>query len=347
MSHETFELIGRLRETKRRAAMATLVRTAGATPRKEGTKMFVGEDGSIFGSVTIGGCVDGRVIERAAEVLASGVPERLTTSLGDGEAWEIGLTCGGAVEVFIEPLTETVLEVYEAARQEWAAGRTVSIVTALSGAAPGARTLLGQDGGVLSADPAFPIELLVERCGEGLFTEVLRPPVQLVIFGASAVAIPLVTFARMLGFRTVVIDGRSRFATRERFPDVDELQLGIVSELARQRALGPSTPVVLVTHDYKIEIPVLKRALASSAPYIGLLGNRRRGAAILQVLREDGIDEAQLARIRVPIGLDLGGETASEIALCIIAEIAAVMHGRNAGPMSTRTPVADRMLQER
>jgi xanthine dehydrogenase accessory factor len=253
------------------------------------------------------------------------------------------------VEVFIEPLTDPVLAIYEAAREEWSAGRSVSIVTALSGDSRGSRALTGDGGSVLSADPTFPLALLAERCTDAVFTEILRPPIRLIVFGASAVAMPLVTFARMLGFQTVVIDGRSRFATRERFPDADRLQVGIVSELAGNLALGPSTPVVLVTHDYKIEIPVLKIALASHAPYIGLLGNRRRGAAILQLLRDDGIPESQLARVRVPIGLDLGGETAAEIALCIIAEIAAVMHGRNAAPMSTRTlaPVAEPALQER
>ncbi|HEX7419896.1 MAG TPA: XdhC family protein, partial [Thermoanaerobaculia bacterium] len=125
MSHETFDLIERLRRAGKRATMATLVRTVGTTPRKEGTKMFVGSDGGIFGSVTIGGCVDARVIEQAGEVLSSSTPHLINVQLGDEEAWEIGLTCGGAVDVYVEPLDEDIMKLYEAARDEWQAGRAV------------------------------------------------------------------------------------------------------------------------------------------------------------------------------------------------------------------------------
>jgi xanthine dehydrogenase accessory factor len=334
MSHETFELIDKLRRTGRRAAMATLVRTHGTTPRKEGTKMFVGDDGAVFGSVTIGGCVDARVIEHSAEVLASSAPQLLTMQLGDEEAWEIGLTCGGTVEVFIEPLTAATFETYEAARREWDAGRGSAIVTTM-----GVRSKV-------ESGPA-PLESMANRVlvplstfdltpSPGKHVELLRPPPRLVIFGASAVAIPLTSFARALGFRTVVVDGRARFASRERFPEADDLQIGIASEIAGELALGASTPVVLVAHDYKIDVPVLKQALASDTPYIGLLGSRRRGAAILQLLRDDGVAEEQLTRVRVPIGLDLGGETAAEIALSIISEVVAVMRGRSGGAMKAR-----------
>src|ERR1700738_4027916 len=131
MSHETFELIERLRRAGRRAAMATLVRTTGTTPRKEGTKMFVGDGGSIFGSVTIGGCVDARVIEQSQEVLSSTTPRLINMQLGDEEAWEIGLTCGGAVDILVEPLSESVVEMYDVARREWEAGRSVAIATTI------------------------------------------------------------------------------------------------------------------------------------------------------------------------------------------------------------------------
>jgi len=325
MSHETFELIERLRRAGRRAVMATLVRTKGTTPRKEGTKMFVGDKGDIFGSVTIGGCVDGRVIEHSTAVLESSSPQLLDFQLGDEEAWEIGLTCGGAVDVFVEPLTEDVLALYEKARAEWEAGRTAAIATVVSGAETGRHFLVAdppRSSGTMTLD------------GREVYIEVLRPPSTLVVFGASAVAIPLVTFAKNLGFRTIVIDGRAKFATRERFADADEIRIGIVSEIASQMQLGPATPVVLVAHDYKIDMPVLKRALATNVPYIGLLGSRRRGAAILQMLRDDGISDDQLARIRTPIGLDLGGDSAAEIALSIVSEIVAVTHGKSGAPLT-------------
>jgi xanthine dehydrogenase accessory factor len=329
MSHETFELIERLRQTGRRAAMATLVRTTGTTPRKEGTKMFVGDGGSIFGSVTIGGCVDARVIEHSNEVLESSSPRLLNMQLGDEEAWEIGLTCGGAVDVLVEPLNDSIFEMYETARREWQAGRSVAIATVISS---GERFLMTEE----RAASWPPNSRTVMQDGRDVYIEVLRPPATLLIFGAGAVAIPLVTFAKTLGFQTVVVDGRARFASRERFPDADDIRVGIASEIADQMKLSASTPIVLVAHDYKIDVPILKKALASDAPYIGLLGSRRRGAAILQMLRDEGVSDAQLARVRNPIGLDLGGESAADIALSIVSEVVAVMHGRSGSALSAK-----------
>jgi xanthine dehydrogenase accessory factor len=311
MSHETFELIEQLRRSGKRSTMATLVRTIGTTPRKEGTKMFVGEGGAIFGSVTIGGCVDAKVIEQADDVLRSSKPRRIELQLGDEEAWEIGLTCGGAVEVFVEP--------FDAKLYALAGARPVAIATNV---VTGAHALI--------EPPDGKSRMLNDR----IYIEVLRPPSTLIIFGASAVAIPLVTFAKTLGLRTVIIDGRARFASRERFPDADDIRVGIVSEIAGEMQFGPATPIVLVAHDYKIDVPVLEKALASDAPYIGLLGSRRRGATILQMLRDAGVADAQLARVRTPIGLDLGGESAADIALSIISEIVAVTHGKNGSPLS-------------
>lgn len=283
--------------------------------------MFVGDGGSIFGSVTIGGCVDGRVIEHSGEVLENSAPRLLNMQLGDEEAWEIGLTCGGAVDVFVEPVTDSMMRMYDDARAELEAGRSVAITTVLAGEGAGSRTLL-KEGWPWPAS------------SNTLFVEVLRPRPTLLIFGASAVAMPLIPFAKALGFRTVVVDGREKFASRERFPDADDIRVGIASEIAGQLEPGPSTAVVLVAHDYKIDVPVLEKALAGSAPYIGLLGSRRRGAAILQMLRDSGVAEAQLARVRNPIGLDLGGESAADIALSIISEVVAVMHGKSGSALS-------------
>ena len=299
MSFETFDLLDRLRRSGKRAVMATLVRTKGSTPRKEGSKMFVDSDGNIFGSVTIGGCVDGRVIEASHEVLMSSTPRLLSMKLGDDEAWEIGFTCAGEIDVLVEPVTADLLQMYDDARREIEAGRTATIARAHTG-----------------------------------YVETLRPRTTLVIFGASAIAMPLVPFAKQVGLRTIVVDSRTKFATRERFPDADEIRTGIVSEIAEQLKLGPATPVVLTAHDHKIEVPVLKRVLASDVPYIGLLGSRRRGGAILDILRNDGIAESQLSRIKNPIGLDLGGDSAADIALSIVSEIVATMNGRSGRSLS-------------
>ena len=332
---ETFALIDRLRRSGHRAAMATLVRTIGTTPRKEGTKMFVGEGGSIFGSVTIGGCVDARVIEQSHGVLATSTSRIFNMKLGDEEAWEIGLTCGGAVDVFVEPVTDETAAIYERAREKWQSGHDVAIATVLSGARAGTRTLLDAHA-LHERFPDVTDSKTVTEGSEEIYVEILRPAATLFIFGAGAVAIPLVSLAKTLGLATIVIDGRPRFASPERFPDASEIRVGIVSELAGELPFGPMTPVVLLAHDSKIDLPVLEKALASDAPYIGMLGSRRRGAAMLDLLRERGMSDAQLARVRVPIGLDLGGGTAAEIALSIVSEIVAVLHGRSGSPLSTR-----------
>jgi xanthine dehydrogenase accessory factor len=174
--------------------------------------------------------------------------------------------------------------------------------------------------------------LVVE--GVRAFVECVAPPATLLVVGAGHVAMPLVSLAKELGYRTIVVDGRPRFATRERFPDVDDLRIGIPSELVKSMPLIPSTALVLVAHDYKYDLPVLKHALGTRVGYIGMLGSSRRGNAILNLLREEGVTEEALTRIHVPIGLDLGAQTAPEIALAILAEIQAVRSGKSGRPLS-------------
>ncbi|MBI2493729.1 MAG: XdhC family protein [Candidatus Rokubacteria bacterium] len=345
---ELFDHIDELRRTPRRVVVATLVNTRGTTPRKEGAKMLVGEGGAVLGSVTIGGCVDAQVIEESEDVLTTQRPRLIEMNLGDEDAWEIGLTCGGTIEVFVEPLATALLD---RVRAHAAAGRRGAIVTRLDGE-PG-RKLLVLDDGTLegSLGDAFLDERFAREAREAIaagasrtlflegtraFVEVVAPPALLLVVGAGHVAMPLTQLARILGYRTVVLDGRPRFATRERFPDVDELRVGIPSELVGEYPLGPSTALVLVAHDYKYDLPVLKRALATEAGYVGMLGSARRGAALLALLTEEGVPDAALKRIRVPIGLDLGARSAPEIALAILAEIQAVRGGGSGLPMSAR-----------
>jgi xanthine dehydrogenase accessory factor len=357
---ELFDQIESLRHAEGRAALATLVSTHGTTPRKEGAKMWVGEGGRILGSVTIGGCVDAEVMAEAEDVLSGARPKLLSLDLGDEDAWEIGLTCGGTIEVFLEPVAlgegpspDGALALYETLRSHVAAGGSGAIVTRMDPPDAGAKLLLLDDGrrvGTLG-DPALdegavtaargPLATGVSRTvglgpAEAIrsFVEVHLPLPTLLVVGGSHVAMPLVTLARSLGFRTVVVDGRPRFATRERFPDVDELLIGIPSELVRRIPLRPTTALVLVAHDYKYDLPVLRHALSGEVGYIGMLGSRRRGDAILRMLREEGVSEAALARIRVPIGLDLGGRTAPEIALAILAEIVASRYGGTGRPLA-------------
>jgi len=349
---ELFDRIDELRRGEGRVAVATLVSTRGTTPRKEGAQMLVGEGGRILGSVTIGGCVDAQVIEESEDVLASRVPRLLELSLGDEEAWEIGLTCGGTIEVFVEPLATELLE---RVRVHALAGRRGAIVTRLDGAT-GRKLLVLDDGTVEgSLGDAFLDERFARETeaaiaagvsrtlfleGTRAFVEVFAPPALLLVVGAGHVAMPLTELARILGYRTVVLDGRPRFATRERFPAVDELRVGIPSELVTAYPLVPSTALVLVAHDYKYDLPVLRHALTTEVGYIGLLGSARRGAAILGLLAEEGVGPAALERVRVPVGLDLGARSAPEIALAILAEIQVVRGGGSGLPMRARPPRA-------
>ncbi len=373
---ELFEHLEKLKDAESRVTVATLVNTRGTTPRKEGAKMVVGEGGRVLGSVTIGGCVDAQVIEQSADVLGTNAPRLLELDLGDEEAWEIGLTCGGTIEVFLEPVAldrpgDPSLAFYQTARAHAETGGRAAVITRLDEPGHGKKLLLRDDGqrertarptdaqassgaarivegslGEAFLDQRFTAEaqealaagksrtLFLE--GVRAFVEVFAPPAILALVGASHVAMPLVSFARTLGFRTIVIDGRPRFATRERFPDVDDLKIGIPSELVRDVPMIATTALVLVAHDYKYDVPVLTHALGTPVGYIGLLGSSRRGAAILNLLREDGVPEEALRRVRVPIGLDLGAQSAPEIALAIMSEVLLVQRGASGLPISEK-----------
>ncbi len=358
---ETFEQIDQLRRHERRVAMATLVSAKGSTPRTEGARMWIGEGGRVLGTVTIGGCVDARVLEEAEGALRDDASRLLTMSLGDGDAWEIGLTCGGTVEVLIEPVPlaeprHPITAAYDVVRTEAEAGRRSVLISPLydDGAVREARRLVVREDrsvhGTLG-DAAFDLvatgralDVLhratsrterLERDGVSarFFFELQAPPARLLVFGAGEVAIPLVRLAEVMGWYTVVMDGRERFATRERFPDADELRIGLLAELAAEFEYDASTFVVLVAHDYKFEVPVLRVVLEREPAYIGLLGSRARGAAVLRFLAEEGVTEEQLGRVHVPVGLDIGARTPSEIALSILAEALAVRNGRPGGTM--------------
>ena len=343
---ELFEDIERLAHAEKRVAMATLVATRGTSPKREGAKMWVGEEGRILGSVTIGGCVDARVIAESEQALTSFKSRLVEMKLGNEDAWEIGFSCAGDLDVFIEPVDLTrpdnVFEFYRAVRTAVDHGKRAVLATLLRDSS---RKLLIVEGGEISGSlgaaeldrEAQTVALDLMRKGVSstvslgpdsapVFFETHGPPPSLIVFGASHVAMPLVSLAHDLGLKTIVVDGRPRFATRDRFPDVDELLIGIPSEIAETLAYTSSTYVVLTAHDYKYDLPVLKVALPARPAYVGLLGSKRRGAAIKEFLRDGGMDEALLDQLHVPTGLDIGAETAAEIALSILAETVALKY---------------------
>jgi xanthine dehydrogenase accessory factor len=358
----TFDELDRIRASEKRAAVATLVATKGTSPRKEGARMWVGEAGAILGSVTIGGCVDAEVVRVSEEVLKTSSPRLLSMELGDEDAHALGLTCAGTVEVLVRAVDleagDAMTRAWDRARGHAATGGRAVIVTPLgeSPAGQGAVLVVLDDGsaegtlgdGALDAEAAT---LAGERMQKGVsrtltltsgstpveaFFEVLGRGPQMTIVGAGAITLPLTRMAKSLGMHVVVVDGRERFADPSRFPEADEVLGGMPSEVVETGEYDANSAVVVVAHDYKYDIPVLRAALRTGAGYVGMLGSRKRGGTILKMLIEDGEGEDAIARIRTPIGLDIGGQSAEEIALSILAEVVAVRNGRPGGPMRNR-----------
>jgi xanthine dehydrogenase accessory factor len=333
-----------------RVVQATLVSATGSSSKKIGAKMLVGASGKLLGGVTIGGCVDAQVIEAGDALITSGGRQMLDISLDDDEAWEIGLTCGGTVEVLIECIApsdanDPAVSSYAAVRNALDGDRAAVVATALEGSRTslvidedGIRT--GTLGDPVADDAAASMLPEVLRTGSRaerlptangerrVFFDRFAPPTTLVIVGAGQIAMSLTRFAHELDMRTVVVDGRERYATRDRFPDADEIRLGMPSEIVAELAPGKRNAVILVAHDYKYELPVLRNLLRSTVGYLGMLGSKKRGAAVRDLLREEGFSDDELSRIRTPIGLDIGGKSSPEVALSILAEIVAIRSGK-------------------
>jgi len=357
---EVFDQIEKLGKAEKRVAMATLVATKGTSPKKEGSKMWVSEEGRILGSVTIGGCVDAQVIEESEKALASFEARLLSIALGAEDAWEGGFTCAGTIQVMIEPLDladpeDRLIALYRLVHNEVKSGKRIVVATLLENAS--SKLVIFEDGRVsgtlgeaaldrearetalrlASKRASGAVTLNAASSAHEVFFEAHGPAPALIIFGAGPVSMHLVNLAREMGLRTVVVDGRPRFATRERFPHADELLIGIPSEIARTLEYTSSTFVVLTAHDYKYDIPVLKIVLKTEAAYIGLLGSKKRGQAILKLLKESGVDQQALDRAHVPAGLDIGAQSAAEIALSILAEAFAVKAARRGIPLRERS----------
>ncbi|THV32242.1 XdhC family protein [Glycomyces paridis] len=309
-------------------ALASLVAVSGSAPRPIGTALAVDADGTVCGGVS-GGCVEAAVYTRCREVLDTGQAAVETFGYGDEDAFANGLTCGGSMDVLIvrvEPDDGAVA----AALAAIIAREAVTLVRAVEGpdlGAAAARTARGTTG-PLDLDGAD----LPESSGRvGRFAvEVHRPPPRLLVYGAVDFARPVVTLATTLGFAVTVCDARSVFATPGRFPGADVVVDWPHRHFATARP-DADTAVCLLTHDEKFDLPLLELALVSDAGYIGALGSRATHRDRLARLREAGLHETALARLRAPIGLDLNGRTAEETALAIVAEIVAVRNRAAAG----------------
>lgn len=359
---EVIEEVERWRREGRRVALATVVATWGSAPRRPGATMAVASGGGIAGSVS-GGCVEGAVVEAAREVLAGGEPRLLRFGVADEDAWAVGLSCGGEVEVFVQalasaapageegvgepPAAELPLAVYRELRRALADERPVALATVVAGSGLGTRLLAGDDGPLAGAPPSSLAAPLAAGAGAALaagaprrdaltaaggerqvFFDLLLPRPRLLIVGAVHAAIPLVTIARELGFATVVIDPRTAFATGERFAHADRLIRDWPPDAFAGVPLDAATSVALLSHDPKLDLPALRAVLRAPVGYIGALGSRKTHARRRRALADEGFTDDELARIHAPIGLDLGGRRPEEIALAVIAEVVAVRNRR-------------------
>ncbi len=343
---EVLPEIDRWRAQGESIALATVIQTWGSSPRGVGAKMALTPNGQIAGSVS-GGCVEGAVFEAGTQVLKTGHPQLLHFGVADETAWTVGLACGGRIEVFVKPLDS---KIYAALHQLIAEERPAATVTVIRGPAEmmGHELIVREDGTSVGAlgdrldEPAITAAraALIEGASQRLtlpdlstepielFIDVLQPSPTLILVGGVHIAIALTAIAKTLGYRTIVIDPRRSFGSEARFPHVDHLIQAWPDEALTQVSLTRSTAVAMLTHDPKIDDPALKLVLTSPAFYVGALGSRKTQEQRRRRLLKAGLTEAQLDRLRGPIGLEIGAKTPEEIALAVMAQIVAARNGQ-------------------
>src|SRR5687767_8961758 len=310
-------------------AVATVVGVHRSAPRPPGAKMAFSSSGQMAGAVS-GGCVEGAVVEAAQEVIDGGPPRLLHFGIADEDAWDVGLPCGGEIDVWVER--------YEAGPFADAArsGERAAQVTRLT---DGAKLFVHADGatsGSLGGDARAAAEELMwlersEVRGD-LFVDVVFPPPRLFVFGAVDFSAALCVAARFSGWRPYVIDPRGFFARPDRFPAAEDVVAAWPAEaVAKLGGIDRATWIAVLTHDPKLDDAALGLALRSDAPYIGAMGSRRANDKRVERLLAEGFTDEDIARIAQPIGLDVGGVTAEETAISIIGEMVAVRHGRRGG----------------
>ena len=338
--------------------LATVVNTFRSAPRDPGAALAVSGGGEVVGSVS-GGCVEGAVYELAQEVCESGQPVLQTYGISDDTAFDVGLTCGGIIELFVEPVSrERFLglgDVAAAIRDEV----PVAVATVISGPGMlGARRIIQADTatGTLGAgdrlDGAVNDDARgmlaqgltgVRHYGEhgerrlddlSVFVQSFAPPPRMLVFGAIDFAAAVARAGKFLGYRVTVCDARPIFATHARFPDADEVIVDWPHRYLAKTPIDSRTVICVLTHDPKFDVPVLEVALRTPAGYIGAMGSRRTHDDRLARLREAGLTEDELARLRSPIGLDLGARTPEETAVSVAAELIQLRWGGSGQPLT-------------
>ena len=329
------DLVRWLREG-RTVALATLVAYERSSPRMPGAAMALNEGGDVAGSVS-GGCVEGDLYEHLQTALRTGESTMLDYGISDDQGFAVGLSCGGTIHVFVERLKGPAWWL-----ERLGGEAPLALATAVRGEQAGARVLVTEDGQVegASGDPALDAALAAAardglahgRTGltpdGAIFVSTRVPPPRLFAFGAVEFSRALAAAGRLLGYHVVVADARPVFATPERFPEADEVLCRWPHEVLAEARLSPRDAVCVLTHDLKFDVPALRVALSSPAGYIGALGSRRTQARRRIALLAEGVAAAEIDRIAAPIGLDIGADTPTEFAVCVLAEIIAAAHGR-------------------
>jgi xanthine dehydrogenase accessory factor len=354
--------------------LATVVRTFSSAPREPGAAMAVAADGEVVGSVS-GGCVEGAVYELANEVKGNGRPVLQRYGISDDDAFAVGLTCGGIIDIFVEPASQHSFpelgEVAAAVR----ADEPVAVATVIAGPGQvGARRVIwtaggGPDGGFAldgrrssgTLGSGDRLDQAVDDDARGMlaqgltgvrrygpdgerrrdelsvFVQSFAPPPRMLVFGAIDFAAAVARAGKFLGYRVTVCDARPIFATRARFPDADEVVTDWPHRYLAGQTVDARTVICVLTHDPKFDVPLLEVALRTPAAYIGAMGSRRTHDDRLARLREIGVTEDELARLRSPIGLDLGARTPEETAVAIAAELIQLRWGGSGRPLTATT----------
>ncbi|MGW7244710.1 XdhC family protein [Streptomyces decoyicus] len=360
--------LNRWMEEGRDFAVATVVAVAGSAPRSPGAALAVDSRGVVIGSVS-GGCVEAAVYDLCTQALQDGgtVLERFGYSAED--AFAVGLTCGGSIEVLVTPVTADApgRKVFAAVLSAAARGEPAAVARVARGPAGllGRALLVHPDGsyeGGLDGHPeldrtavaetramldagrtgAFAVSESGSRCAADLtlFVESSVPPPRMIVFGAIDFAAALVRTGKFLGYHVTVCDARPVFATRVRFPEADDIVVDWPHRYLQRTGTDGRTVLCVLTHDAKFDIPLLQEALRLPVAFVGAMGSRRTHEDRNRRLREVGVTDSELARLHSPIGLDLGARTPEETALSIAAEIVAARRGGTGAPLTgSRTPI--------
>ena len=306
-------------------ALGSVVERIGSAPRDPGAALAVSSRREIAGGVT-GGCVEPAVIREANEVLNGSRGKLVHYGLDDEDGFDVGLTCGGKIAVAVYALDpELVPPIAEAVRSD----RPIAVTLSLGEERFGEQAIFAPEssnGDALSASARSLLEIgesaiLESDLGEKVFVESFAPRANLYLFGASDHVSALVPLGKQLGYRVTVCDPRKVFLTRERFPDADELSDDWPDEFLARAPIDPRTAICLMTHDLKFDVPALQLALGSNAGFIGAIGSEKTRADRTARLREAGVEDAALARLHAPIGLQIGARTPEEVAVTIAAQL--------------------------